>query len=149
MPKALELQGLMFAPDAAKNVLDTGGSSDIMIAEMEGKKVVVKVLRADKAVRMDMKRKKWSVSFQPIYKSHYIQLIKQALHEEALNWIGLDYSGLNPFLGITLNHPRGNIGIGLVFKFQELGNSVKYLEMNKVERSDFVQAKVRTHWLAL
>ncbi|KAL5498093.1 hypothetical protein ACEPAH_2223 [Sanghuangporus vaninii] len=126
IPRFLELEGLSFKEDASKNILDCGGSADIMLAELNGQQVVVKVLRADKAIRAEMKKKRWS----------------KPLHEEALNWIGLDYPGLNPFLGVTLKHPRGNVGIGLVFKFQELGNSVKFLKVNnEIDRVGFVQAK--------
>ncbi|KAL5510992.1 hypothetical protein ACEPAG_3711 [Sanghuangporus baumii] len=123
IPRFLKLEGLSFEKDASRNVLDCGGSADIMLAEFKGQQVVVKVQRTDKAIRTEMKKKRWS-----------------PLHEEALNWIGLDYPGLNPFLGVTLKHPRGNVGIGLVFKFQELGNSVKFLEVNN-DRVNFVQAK--------
>ncbi|KAL5524911.1 hypothetical protein ACEPAF_8780 [Sanghuangporus sanghuang] len=126
IPRFLELEGLSFEEDASKNILDCGGSADIMLAKLNGRQVVVKVLRADKAIRTEMRKKKWS----------------KPLHEEALNWIGLDYPGLNPFLGVTLKHPRGNVGIGLVFKFQELGNSVKFLAANnEIDRVNFVQAK--------
>ncbi|KAL5478670.1 hypothetical protein ACEPAI_1947 [Sanghuangporus weigelae] len=126
IPRFLELKGLSFEKDASKNILDCGGSADIMLAGLNGQQVVVKVLRTDKAIRTEMRKKRWS----------------KPLHEEALNWIGLDYTGLNPFLGVTLKHPRGDVGIGLVFKFQELGNSVKFLEVNnEIDRVNFVQAK--------
>lgn len=63
IPKALELNGLTFEEDASINVLDCGGCADIMRADLGGEKVVVKVLRADKALSNKTRNRKWSVRF--------------------------------------------------------------------------------------
>lgn len=61
IPKSLDIKGLAY-PNEERGPIDFGGSADILLAELDGKKVVVKILRADKAIRVSLKKHKWGVS---------------------------------------------------------------------------------------
>ena len=61
IPKSLDIKGLAY-PNEERGPIDFGGSEDILLAELDGKKVVVKILRADKAIRVSLKKHKWGVS---------------------------------------------------------------------------------------
>lgn len=77
------------------------------------------------------------------FQSEHALNSSQPLHEEALNWLGLDHPGINPFLGITDEHPGNRVEIGLVFKYQAQGNVNKFLEkVDKRDKIEFVRSKV-------
>lgn len=65
----------------------------------------------------------------------------ESLHKEALNWIIISgRPGINPFLGLTYQHPHG---IGLLFEYQKNGNIKEQNEnLGEEHLLDFVSVNV-------